>query len=300
MNSENRSGKKLLKAGGKGINVSRQLNKLGIENNALTFTGGVNGKLFKRILRSEGISFADIQTKSETRDAAIIIENASNQLSTFFCENISLTKPEADSFIAKMEKMIAACEIVIFAGSSPREITDSIFPAGIEMANKYDKVSVCDTYGTHLHQCINSAPSILHNNVEEIESSLNISLKTESDILSLLDGFYSKGIKQTYLTNGDKPFYSSNFDFHYKITVPKIETADSTGSGDSFVAGIVYGWRNKITFEQQLAFASAVGVRNAETFETCTVEKDEAESILNSVIIEPVGKKLKIINDKPD
>ena len=91
-NSENRSAKKILKAGGKGINVSRQLNKLGIENIALTFTGGVNGKLFKEILRSEGISFTDIQIKEETRDAAIIIESSTNQLSTFFSENNFVNK----------------------------------------------------------------------------------------------------------------------------------------------------------------------------------------------------------------
>jgi len=299
-NYENRTAKKILKAGGKGINVSRQLNKLGIENIALTFTGGVNGKLFKEILKKEGISIADIQIKDETRDAAIIIENSTNQLSTFFSENNFVSETEVHSFITKMERMIATCEIVVFAGSSPYLTTDSIFPIGIEIANKHDKISICDTYGTLLQDCINASPTILHNNTEEIESSLKVQLKTESEKLVFLDSLYSKGIKQVYITSGDEPFYSSNFDFHYKVTVPKIEVADSTGSGDSFVAGIAYGWHNKLAFKEQLALASAIGVCNAKTFDTSSVDKDEVDDMLNMIIIEPVGKKLKIIDDKPD
>jgi len=299
-NTENRTAKKILKAGGKGINVSRQLNKLGIENIALTFTGGVNGKLFKEILRKEGISITDIQIKEETRDAAIIIDSSTNQLSTFFSANNLVSETEVHSFIDKMERMISTCEIVVFSGSSPCQTTDSIFAKGIEIANKHDKISICDTYGTHLQDCFDASPTILHNNVEEIESSLKIQLKTESEKLVLLNSLYSKGIKQVYITNGCKPFYSSNFDFHYKVTVPKIEAMDSTGSGDSFVAGITCGWHNKLAFEEQLALASAIGICNAKTLDTSSVEKDDVDKILNKIIIKPVGKRLKIISDKPD
>jgi len=300
MNAENRYGKRILKAGGKGINVSRQLNRLGIQNIALTFTGGANGKLLKEILRNEGIHFSDVQTSGETREAAIIIETAETKLSTFISENFSVSQSESDSFIFKMEKMISNCEIVIFAGSSLCKETDSIFPAGIKIANKLDKVSICDTYGGHLVSCLDASPTIIHNNVEEIESSLNISLQTESEKLSLLDYLYSKGIKQAFITDGPQPFYSSNFDFHYKVTVPEIAGADSTGSGDSFVAGTAYGWHNKLTFEQQLVFAAALGVCNAGTFETSEVEKPDAVKMSRNIYFEPVGKKLKLINDTPD
>lgn len=299
-NSENRNGTSYLKTGGKGINASRQLNKLGTQNIALTFTGGKNGKIFKEILRKEDINFSDIQTNVETRDAAIIIDKSTNKLSTFISKNLSVTELETNAFIAKMEKMIANCEIVIFAGSSPCRITNSIFPIGIEIANKLDKISICDTYGEHLQNCIDASPSITHNNIDEIESSLNIPLKTENDKLTLLGSFYSKGIKQAFITDGSKPFYSSNFDFHYRVTVPKITVTDSTGSGDSFVAGVAFGWHNKLTFMQQIKFATALGVCNAETFNTCSVEKDEADTISNSIGVESVGKKLKIIDDKPN
>ena len=71
--SNNRSINKIYTAGGKGINVSRQLNALGIENIALTFLGGNNGKIYRKLLADEGISFFAVPIKSETRSATLAL-----------------------------------------------------------------------------------------------------------------------------------------------------------------------------------------------------------------------------------
>ncbi len=72
--TENRNGVEEKKAGGKGINVSRQLNQLNIDNLSFTFLGGVNGKILKEVIDNEGIKIISIKTKNETREAVIIIE----------------------------------------------------------------------------------------------------------------------------------------------------------------------------------------------------------------------------------
>ena len=295
----NRDGEVIIKAGGKGINVSRQLNKIGISNMALVFTGGSNGKQFREALRIEGINYSDIVIKDETRDAAIIVDEGKRKICSFFGKNSSVTTSEANEFISKMEKAIATCEIVVFSGSSPCKEAEKIFYEGISIANRLDKISICDTYGNHLEACINASPTIIHNNVDEIENSLDLSLKSEKDQLNLLESLYKKGIKQVYITNDSKPFYTSNFDFHYKVTLPEINTSDSTGSGDAFVAGLVYGWHKKLTFEEQLRFASTLGVSNATSLEVCDVSLKEANSLTEKIQIEAVGKKLKTINDNP-
>ena len=299
LSSLNRNGTVFLKAGGKGININRQLNKFGIQNIALLFTGGNNGKLIRESLHSEKIIFSDISTKNETREAAIIIDQSDKKVYSFFRSDAEVSSAEVDSFILKMEKMISTCELVVFSGSSPCAETDVIFPEGIRIANKMDKISVCDTYGDHLEKCLNASPTIIHNNVDEMQSSLGTILNNEKNHLSFLNTLYTRGIKQAFITDAEKPFYASNFDFHYKITLPKIDTVDSTGSGDAFTAGIIYGWHNKLNFEQQLRFASALGSCNAKSFEVCDVDADIALSIVEQIKISSVGKKIKEINDLP-
>ncbi len=300
LSSVNRNGKLIIKAGGKGINVNRQLNKLGIKNIAMLFTGGTNGKLMRETLRTENINFSEIITKDETRDAAIIINQSTEKVYSFFGTDSLVSSGEAEDFILKLEKAIATCEIVVFSGSSPCIDADKIFAEGINIANKLDKISVCDTYGAHLKNCYNSSPTIVHNNVDEISLSLDLKLENEADHLRFLNMLYEKGVKQAYITNSENSFYTSNFDFHYKVTPPEISVVDSTGSGDAFVAGIVYGWHNKFTFDQQLRIATAFGAFNAKSTEVCDVEMADADSLAKKIQIEVVGKRLKKIDDSPD
>ena len=297
LTSVNRNGRILLKAGGKGINVSRQLNKFTIQNSALIFSGGNNGKLYRESLCSEGIKFSDIKIKSETRDAAIIINQNNKEVFSFFRIDPVVTSNEVNEFLMKLEKMIATCEIVVFSGSSPCQETDILFSEGIKMANRLDKISICDTYGNHLQECINSSPTIIHNNTDEICKSLSIELNHESDYVRFFTILYEKGVKQVYITNSNKAFYASNFDFHYKVTPPEIRAVDSTGSGDAFVAGIVYGWHNRLSFEQQLHFASALGTYNAKSLEVCDVNIDDVKFVTEKIKVEVLGKKLKNIDD---
>lgn len=288
-----------LKPGGKGINVCRQINKFGIRSLAYTFLGGNNGKVIKHLLSEEKIDFTFIRTKNETRYSVITIDETNRSATTFFGPDYIILPGEADEFKIKLEKMIRNCEIAVFSGSSPCKETNSIFPFGIEIANKYDKISVCDTYGIHLKDCIDQSPTILHNNISEIKNSLNISLNDEKEKLSFLDFLYSKGVKQSFITNGKEDIYASNFDYHYRIENTKIEEVDPTGSGDAFVAGLVYGLNKDKTFEESVKLASALGALNASTFEVCNVNIDEAQKLTEKIKIFTVGKKIKSIDVTP-
>lgn len=295
----NRNGRLILSAGGKGINVSRQLSYLDTPNLAFTFLGGTNGKAIHDILKAENIDFTFIRSASETRDGVVIIDEEQEQVTNLFGADQDITVKEAEEFKIKLEKMIRNCEMVIFSGSSPCSNTDSIIPFGIEAANRYDKISVCDTYGELLDNCIKTGPTILHNNIDELQKSLNIEFKSEEKIFAFLDEMYSAGIKQTYLTDGAKVFYSSNFDFHFKVEPPLIKTLDSTGSGDSFVAGIIYSWHNDLTFEDGLKLATSLGAANASRFEVSNIRLKDTGELMGSVVIAAVGKKMKTLDVSP-
>jgi fructose-1-phosphate kinase PfkB-like protein len=156
----NRDAKMIIAAGGKGINVSRQLKTLGVKSFNFIFSGGHNGKLFREILKNEGLEFSFISTKSETREASVIISEVDKEITSCFSHNPQITSAEVEEFKLKLEKMIQNCEIVIFSGSPPSGKANSIIPFGIDIANKYDKVSICDTYGIILQECINASPTI--------------------------------------------------------------------------------------------------------------------------------------------
>ena len=297
--SENRGGQLNVKAGGKGINVSRQLKNLGVDNIALTFAGGLSGKEFKDVIHHEGIKSVLVRTESATREALILIDESGKSITSCFGQNSDISSIEAEEFNVRLEKMIPNYEIIILSGSSPCSTTDSIFPAAIEWGIKNDKIVICDTYGSHLKDCLEAAPTIIHNNLDEINSSLNLQIQSEEEKISFLNSLYAKNIKQAYLTDGAKPFFASNFDYHFRVEVPSVDSVDSTGSGDAFTAGLALGWEQDLIFEDTLKTAAALGAANAATFEVCNLGVEDYLGLKDSVIISPVGKKMKPLDVTP-
>lgn len=295
----NRTGQEFFRAGGKGLNVSRQLNRLNMKNIALTFLGGNNGKILRNILADEKINFTSVSTKSETRTASVIEEHFTKNVTTFIGKNSVITINEADEFKSKLRKMINNTSVVVFSGSSPCRETDDIFEYGIDLANEMDKISILDTYGSHLDACIKKSPTVIHNNIEEIEKSFGKNLTDEKDKLDFLDYLYSNNVKLSFLTDGSNPAYVSKFDFHYKVETPLIDKVDPIGSGDSFVAGLTYGMEKSMIFEDFLKFGTACGVANAESWETSNNKIEEIENLIPQIKLSPVGKKMKLIDDTP-
>ncbi len=286
-------------AGGKGLNISRQLTKLGIKNQAITFAGGNNGKIFRKVLAEEGIDTVFVNMKSELRWSATIEEHKKKRVTHFFSPDHDITEKEADEFISRLEKMIPNASIIIFAGSSPNKIASRIFDQGIDIAHKEDKIVLLDTYGNHLQGFIEKAPMILHNNLEEINSSLNLNLTSEEDITGFLKQLYNKGIKIAFISNGKKTFYGLKFGFIYKITPPVLENEiDSIGSGDAFNSGIAAGLEKGLTFDEFVNLGCKLGALNSISWETCAVNRELIDSCPDAKI-ENIGKKLKLIDDSP-
>lgn len=63
----NRAEKDMKFPGGKGINVSRVLHRLDVENVALGFTGGFTGKFIKDVLHAEGVTTNFVQVDGDSR-----------------------------------------------------------------------------------------------------------------------------------------------------------------------------------------------------------------------------------------
>ncbi len=294
-----KSNKTYFTAGGKGINVSRQLNNLGIKNQALTFLGGNTGKILRSVLTDEKINFVVSSTRSNTRESVLILDKKNRNVTTLMESSPILSKQDALELKSKLKKMIQNVTIVVLSGSSPSEYADSIFPYAIELANQNDKIVILDTYGKHLKSCFEKKPMITHQNVFEIESSFNIKINSEKDKINYLKSLYDSGIKISFLTDGANPAYVCKFGFIYKIVPPKINAVDSTGCGDAFIAGVAYGLEKSMVFEDILEFSTQLSVANALSFETCNVDINSANSI-KDFKIEEIGNKMKLIDDSPN
>lgn len=291
-NKVNRAREFKINAGGKGINVSRQLNKLNIENLATGFLGGENGKRLKSILYKEEIKNSFQQISDETREGIVIVEN-SNFLESYFFPDPIVKSSEVDSLIDKTKKAILNSEMIIFSGSSPvferSEDELRIFCELISFANDNDKFVLLDVYGKNLSEILKFKPEIVHVNLDELQTSLQMLIESDNQIIEALKEFYSLGIKIFIITDGEKKFFAMNHGYIYEVHPPEVELKNQTGSGDAFMAGFIYGLHHNLPFEEMLSWASACGAANASMMEVCSAEYNYIQSLIEKVKVKKLN-----------
>lgn len=282
-------------AGGKGINISRQLAALSTPSVAFLPLGGETGKILRSVLEEEKLTLSPVAVKSPVRTASRLKENG--RITTAFGTNIPLSSSDIASCIDKLGKMIVNVEMVSFSGSVPCPEAAEIYIEGIRLAKKHDKICFLDTYGPHLQDCLKEAPAVLHVNSDELLPLYGKQFADEKEMREILNDLYGYGIKQAFITNGGFLFFSSNFNFHFRVSPPLLQAKDETGSGDAFLAGIMYGWYHDMVYNDFLRLAVSLGAANARSFDVCRVTRAEADLLAGQVSIEPAGEKIKLIDD---
>lgn len=87
-------------------------------------------------------------------------------------------------------------------------------------------------------------------NKEEAEILTGITISSEEDINSVAEHFFSQGVKKVVITLGAEGVFIANLDKRAYLPSPNVEVKDTTGAGDAFMAGVIYGLvQNKDIFE---------------------------------------------------
>lgn len=83
------------------------------------------------------------------------------------------------------------------------------------------------------------------------------------DCDKIADYFLGRGVKNVVLKLGDKGCFVKNKDKRFYADAYEIQPVDTTGCGDSFCAGFIFGILEGMSLEKAAEFASAAGAVNA-------------------------------------
>ena len=248
--------------GGGGINISRILSRLQTESLCFFTSGGDNGKHLENLLLEEQINFNGISVKEPTRENLSVSDTKTNLQYRFGMPGNYISKSEMDSIISAINQQIKLNDILVLSGSLAQNMPNDYYAQIIDdVGNKNLKI-VVDTSG----------PALLH----AIEASLPIYLiKPNQKELGQLAG-------ETFLSNKEQEKFAMHLvkDKHIKFVVvslgpkgaflasktgviyqraPAIKVKSTIGAGDSLVAGLIFGIKNKFPALEMLKFGVACG-----------------------------------------
>ena len=274
--------------GGKSVNVSRQLSRLGCETLATGFIGGEVGILIERLLKEEGIANDFIHIADMTREG-VTYREIDGTVTAVFEPPHRVSQREVIQLVSHVQSMIPRSEWVICSGSSPCSETDDVFEEIISSARRQSINTVLDSYGTACRHAAEAGPTILKMNKEEFEQTFEKKIVKEDDYTVAFNEMFNKGVSRVIVTDGPRPIYAGTGGTRVRITPPKIIAVNPTGSGDSMIAGILYGHMNGWDCSKALIFGAAAGAANAQKWDVATSSLEEITALEPYVAIETLS-----------
>jgi len=273
--------------GGKGIHVANVATILGEDCIATGYLGGKSGEFISEKLQDYGIKQDFVQVAGETRSCLAIITESGVQ-TEILEPGPTVTQEEQEAFLSKYQELLSKAAVVAASGSMPKGLPGDFYGQLINLARKAGKPFLLDTSGEALIQGIKAQPYFVKPNNDEIKVLVGAELRSDEDIVHVLQKFMEDGIKLPVISLGAQGSMAGYNQHVYKITVPKIQCKNPVGSGDSFVAGIAVGIERGMAIEDVLSLGAACGTANAMEDESGFVRKEVVEELFPQIKIQQI------------
>ena len=271
----NRSKSEEIYYGGKGINVSVILTRLGVHNKALGFVAGFTGRKLEQMLVDEGID-CEFNRLSNGQTRINVKIKADTEL------DVNASGPDISEEDIKdlMDKLddIGEDDYLVLAGSIPSTLPDDIYERILSRLQSRGVNFIVDATGDLLKKALPYKPFLVKPNHHELGDLFGVETKTEEDIVKYARKVQEMGARNVLVSRAKDG--ATLIDENSNVTTfanVDGELVNSVGCGDSMVAGFVAGYINKKDYAYALKLGAACG--NATAFFEEIATADEIKKV---------------------
>ncbi len=271
-------------AGGKGVNVARAAARCGAKVKATGLAGGFNGQQLEALLDKDGIAHQFWHVESETRCCINILDQEYG--STEYLEpGCEISASEEQQFMQRYPDIIQDSHVVTISGSIPRGMKKDIYGRMVTVAKAMGKAVILDSSGETLKQGIQSCPTVVKPNQEEIEQLFGIKIHSMQDVIRYAERIRKIGIPYVVTSLGKEGalLVCEEGVFHGKP--PEVEVVNTVGCGDSMVGAFAVALERKFEAKKSLRYAVAVATANAMSPNTGDFDPENLENLLEQVAV---------------
>ncbi|MDG2954086.1 1-phosphofructokinase [Bisgaard Taxon 10/6] len=243
---------------GKGINVAKVLNDLGVSVAVGGFLGEDNVGDFEHLFQSLGLEDKFQRVAGKTRINVKITETEADVTDLNFL-GYCISPADWQKFVADSLDYCKAFDIVAVCGSLPRGVTPELFADWLRQLHQAGVKVVLDSSNAALTAGLSARPWLVKPNHRELEAWIGHRLNSLDEIIQAAKKLRMQGIANVIISMGADGSLWLSEQGVVRAQPPKCENVVSTvGAGDSMVAGLIYGIVNGLSQQDTLAFASAV------------------------------------------
>ncbi|SFV41455.1 1-phosphofructokinase [Ligilactobacillus acidipiscis] len=265
--------------GGKGINVSRILKELGLDNTALGFLGGFTGEFVDDSLQELGLRTNFTRIAADTRINVKIKAQTETEING---QGPQITAAEVAAFSQQFEQLTPA-DTVIFAGSLVPSLSTDFYSDLIKIIRSKGAQFVIDTTGESLLKTLPEQPLVVKPNNHELADLFGVELNSIADIVKYARKLLELGAQHVLVSMAADGGLMVTKDKVYRSKAPRGTVINSVGAGDSMIAGFTGTFaRSK---DPQEAFKYGLACGSATTFSEDLATREKIEEILPQIKI---------------
>ena len=274
-------------AGGKGINMSVVLKRLGVDNIATGFLGGFTGKFIEEFLEKEGVITHFISIDGTTRINVKVKGEVETEINA---AGATVNVEKFQQLVRYLEEHLHEEDIVFLAGNAAPGLDETSYIQIAKLCHARGVKLVLDTTKTSLLACLPYQPFMIKPNQNELEELFGVSIQTQDEIIHYAFQLQKKGACNVLVSCGSEgAFLVSETGGVFASNVPTGKLINSVGAGDSMLAGFMAKFIETNDFRKSLKQGAASG--SATAFSVGIATKELIEELIPHIEIEEIYRK---------
>lgn len=270
--------------GGKGINVSKVIDKLGGTSVALGILGGNTGRAIAEGLHRMGLHCSFLTAEGETRTNLKVIDPVNHTNTDINEPGFAVTQLQLDSLLEQLIGKLKPDDIVVLSGSLPKGAAVDTYGTWITRCKASGAKVFLDADGAPLAEGLKASPYLVKPNNDELSRLMGRALTTPAELVEAARVMLETGIEKVVVSMGGKGALYVTRDTVLYAEGLNVPVGSTVGAGDSVVAALAVAEDRGLSVEETVILSTATGAANVMCSGTQAAEYAAIESLMPKVI----------------
>lgn len=271
--------------GGKGINVSKVIGKLGGNSIAAGILGGDTGRAILSALESMGLTTCFHFVEGETRTNMKIIDPEAHTNTDINEPGVTVSEEILGELLTELLGKVTEKDIVVISGSMPKGSPQDTYYTWTKAFREKGAKVILDADGELLKAGLKASPYLIKPNNHELSALTGKTLETPKELEETARSLMKEyGIEKTVVSMGSAGALYVTADETIYAEGLKVPVGSTVGAGDSVVAALAVAEESGMSLEETVCLSTATGAANVMCSGTQAAEYEVIEKLIPKVV----------------
>lgn len=246
-------------AGGKGINVSKCLKKLGQDSVAAMILAGDTGRRLEKMLGVLEIPVLPVWAAGENRTNLKIIDPVKKENTDINEPGPVVTQELLQNLREALREQVKQGDILVLSGSLPAGVDRSLYEQWTAYFREKGVCVYLDADGEPMRSGMKSLPYLIKPNNDELAALMGKPALPQEEMIAEGKRLLGTGIAEIVISLGGDGALFISADGCWKAEGLDVPVKSTVGAGDSVVAAMAFGQVRNLPREAKIKLAVAMG-----------------------------------------